>query len=118
MLLNDDPSRLTHIIEATQEAMSYVEGVDRAAFDANRMLQHSVVRCIEIVGEASARLSPKLRNENHHIPWPDMIGMRNRIVHAYFDIDIEIVWKTITEDLPALLPAIVAISENLKNRKE
>ena len=115
MLLSDDPTRVRHIIEAAREAMGYVNGIERSAFDASRPLQHSVVRCIEIAGEAASRLSRQLRESNPQVPWVDIISMRNRIVHAYFDIDIGIVWKTATEDLPDFLPEMEAIARSLRH---
>ena len=117
MLLDDDFTRLRHIIEAAQEAMGYVRGIKSAEFEGSRPLQHSVVRCIEIIGEAASRVSEELRESNPQIPWMDIIGMRNRVVHAYFDIDIGIVWKTATEDLPALLPEVEAITRDLGRSK-
>jgi len=113
MLLDDDRVRICHILDALQEAIGYVQGISRSEFNNNRPLQHAVVRCIEIVGEASNHLSRQLREANPCIPWVDIIGMRNRIVHAYYDIDVEIVWKTATEDLPALLPEVQAIAQAL-----
>jgi uncharacterized protein with HEPN domain len=117
MLLNDDPTRLMHIIDSAQEAVGFVEGFTRNDLDGNRMLQLSLVRCLEVVGEAAARLSKPLREANPHIPWAAMIGMRNRIVHAYFDIDIDLVWKTATEDLPEIVSKIVTILEKLREEK-
>jgi uncharacterized protein with HEPN domain len=114
MLLNDDLTRLQHVIEAAIEAISYVKDIERDDFEKSRPLQHSVVRCIEIIGEASSPLSAKLRESNPQVPWTDIISMRNRIVHAYFDIDTDIVWKTATEDLPYLLPEIEALAEKIK----
>ncbi len=114
MRLDDDPTRLRHIIEATREALGYVDDMDRDQFRSSRPMQHSVVRCIEIVGEAASRLSPALREANPQIPWPDIVGMRNRIVHAYFDIDIEVVWRTAREDFPELLVEIEAIAQRLQ----
>ena len=114
MLLNDDLTRLRHIIEAADEAMGYVRGLSRTEFENDRPLQHSVVRCIEIVGEASSRLSNELRESNPQVPWVDIIGMRNRIVHAYYDIDIGIVWKTAVEDLSDLLPELRVIAQSLE----
>jgi len=98
--------------------MGYVSGIERSEFDASRPLQHSVVRCIEIVGEAASRLSKQLRQSNPQIPWVDIISMRNRIAHAYFDIDIDIVWKTATEDFPDLLSEVEAIARSLQNSKQ
>lgn len=117
MLLDNDFTRLRHLIEAAQEAIGYVEGIPFTTFEESRPLQHSVVRCIEIIGEASIRISKELRESNPQIPWVDIVGMRNRIVHAYYDIDIGIVWKTATEDLPALLPEVEAITQNLIHPK-
>lgn len=85
MLLDSDQNRLRHMIEAAQEAVGYVVGLPRAEFDAQRPLQHSVVRCIEVIGEAASRLSSEVRTANPEIPWQDMMGMRNRLIHAYFD---------------------------------
>ena len=113
MLLNDDQVRLQHIIDSTREALAYVEDTDHSAFEKNRLLQHGLVPCIEVIGEASARLSKSLHDANPQIPWAAMIGMRNRIVHAYFDIDIDLVWKTATEDLPVLLAQVETIVQNL-----
>ncbi len=106
-----------HIIDAAEEAVGYVTEVAYEDFLHNRVLQHAVIRCIEIVGEASARLSVALKNENATKPWIDIIGMRNRIVHAYFDIDIDIVWSTASEDLPALLSDFREIAEGLEIKK-
>lgn len=117
MLLDDDLTRLRHIIDAAQEAIGYVQDISWEEFSISRPLQHSVVRCVEIVGEASSRVSKGLRESNPQIPWTDIIGMRNRIVHAYYDIDIGIVWKTATEDLPALLPEMEAAVEKLSRPK-
>lgn len=118
MLLNDDATRLRHIIEAVGEALGYVEHLDRDEFKASRPMQHSVVRCIEIVGEAASRLSLELRHANSQVPWSDIIGMRNRIVHAYFDIDAEIIWRTAREDFPGFLAEIQFIAKSLESVEE
>ncbi|MFP4192601.1 MAG: DUF86 domain-containing protein [Candidatus Hydrogenedentota bacterium] len=109
MLLDSDETRLRHMVEAAREAVSYVEGITRHQFDSERPLQHSVIRCIEIIGEAASRLTPELREATPGIPWTDIIGMRNRIVHAYFDIDLDIIWQTVRHELPAMLPRLEAL---------
>jgi uncharacterized protein with HEPN domain len=63
-----------------------------------------VIRCIEIIGEAASRLSKEFRKAHPDVPWQYMIGMRNRIIHGYFDIDPDLVWKTASQELPALVP--------------
>ena len=113
MRLDDDETRLGHIAEAAREAVGYVADIDRATFDASRPLQHAVVRCIEIVGEAAARLSPALRDANPQIPWSRIVATRNRIVHAYFDVDMDLIWATARIELPELLHEIAAVREQL-----
>ncbi len=70
------------------------------------MLTLSLVRCIEVVGEAASQISPAFREAHPNIPWPQIIGMRNRLIHAYFDVDLDRVWDTITDDLPPLIAAL------------
>ena len=112
MPLDSDRNRLRHMIEAAQEAVGYVEGLSREAFDSQRPLQHSVVRCIEVIGEAASRISPELRKAHPTIPWQDMTGMRNRLIHAYFDLDLDLIWQTANEELPNLIPQIEAILDS------
>ncbi len=109
MLLESDYNRLRHILAAAREAAGYVNGLPRQQFDEQRPLQHSVVRCIEIMGEAASRLSPELRDKNPSIPWQDMVGMRNRLIHAYYDLDLDLIWQTATQEIPELIPEIEAL---------
>ena len=102
----EDRIRLKHMVEAAQAAQAFMVGRKRADLDADQMLLFAVVRAIEIVGEAATRVTAETRSAAPGIPWPAMIGMRNRVVHAYFNIDREIVWKTVTVELPQLLPAL------------
>jgi uncharacterized protein with HEPN domain len=73
------------------------------------MLLHSLVRNIEIIGEAASQISRELRDRSPGLPWTDVIGMRNRLVHAYFDIDPDIVWDTATQDLPPLVAELTKL---------
>ena len=66
------------------------------------MLVLSLIRELEIIGEAASKVSPEVRSENRAIPWEDIVGMRNRLIHAYFDINLDVVWKTATNDLRSL----------------
>ena len=81
----------------------YVSGTSRQAFLRNTQLQDSVVRRIEIIGEAAGRVSQKFRDENPDVPWSEMRGMRNRVIHRYDDIDMDIVWETVEQDIPRLI---------------
>lgn len=109
MLLDVDQNRLRHMIDAAQEAVGYVDGLPREAFDTQRLLQHSVIRCIEIIGEAASRISPEVRSAYSNIPWQDIIGMRNRLIHAYFDLDMGLVWQTANQELPMIIPLLEKI---------
>ena len=98
----DDTIRLKHMLDAGSEAMEFAEGKTRTDLDKNRMLVLSLVKAVEIIGEAAYRTKENTRREFPEIPWEDIIGMRHRLVHAYFDINLDILWKTVHEDLPML----------------
>ena len=74
------------------------------------MLVFAIVRALEIIGEAASKISEETRSAHGAIPWKAIIGMRNRLVHAYFDIDVRIVWVAVTEELPALLSQLKALA--------
>jgi uncharacterized protein with HEPN domain len=99
----DDRIRLQHMLDSAREALSFADGRSRADLDGNRMLALSLVKCIEIVGEAATRVGQETRQQVPQIPWQDIVGMRNRLIHAYFDIDLDRVWDTVVADLPALV---------------
>jgi uncharacterized protein with HEPN domain len=101
-----DLVRLRHMLDAAKEAESYIAGKKRLDLDRDRMLVHSLVRCIEIVGEAASKVSPQSRSEISAIPWADIVSMRNRLIHAYFDINLDSVWDTVVDDLPPLVAAL------------
>ena len=102
------------MIEAAETACGFVSGRPRSDLDADRMLVFALVRAIEIVGEAGSKVNASTRETASDIPWPLIawpliVSMRNRLVHAYFDVDHEVVWKTATEELPLLLPRLRAL---------
>lgn len=99
----DDAVRLRHMLDAAREALRFVEGRSRADLDKDRQLVLSLVKEIEIIGEAAYQLSAETRANLPDIPWEDIIGMRHRLVHAYFDINLDILWQTVVEDLPVLV---------------
>ncbi|EXI79562.1 MAG: hypothetical protein AW10_02295 [Candidatus Accumulibacter appositus] len=105
----DDRWRLQHMIEAAESAQNFIAGRQRADLNGDRMLVFAIVRAIEIVGEAASKISEETRSAHGAIPWKAIIGMRNRLVHAYFDIDASVVWATVTEELPALLGQLQAL---------
>jgi len=93
---NPDIIRVRHMLDAAQEASSFVSDQSRADLDANRMLTLSLVKSIEIVGEAASKVSAAFREAHPEIPWTVIVTMRNRLIHAYFDVDLDRVWDTIT----------------------
>ncbi|MCJ7778348.1 MAG: DUF86 domain-containing protein [Sedimentisphaerales bacterium] len=99
----EDKVRLQHMLDAALEIQQYVQYSTREDLNRDRKLVHSLVRLLEIVGEAAAQVSEELRDNIPEIPWPVMIGMRNRLIHAYFSINLNIVWSTSTEDIPLLV---------------
>jgi uncharacterized protein with HEPN domain len=108
-MLKSDLVRLRHILDAAREAIVFCHGRTREELDSNRMLSLSLVRLLEIIGEAARGVSEGCRRDHPHIAWKSMAGMRDRLVHGYFDVNLEIVWETVTKDLPPLLARLEAI---------
>lgn len=112
MKLNEpDRIRLRHMIEAAETALQFSTGRRQAEFYTDKMLLFAVARAIEIVGEAASKVSPAGRALMPALPWKSMIGMRNRLAHAYFDIDANVVWKTVSAELPLLLAGLQAVEQ-------
>ncbi len=101
-----DEAFLLDMLLAARDAVRFVSGMSRPQFEESRLHQHAVLKAIEIVGEAAGRISKETREKYPHIPWADMIAMRNRLVHGYFEIDLAKVWDTVHRDLPRLIEAI------------
>jgi uncharacterized protein with HEPN domain len=92
--------------EAAATALEMTAGYVRADLSTNTMLAMALTRCLEILGEAASKMSVDTSTGFPAIPFSKIVSMRNRLIHAYFDVDLDIVWTTVTEDLPALLPAL------------
>lgn len=108
-----EPSRaldfVDHMIEAIGLARAYTEGMDKADFLADRKTQQAVIMNLLIVGEAATKLAtrdPDFVKLHSHIPWQSMRGMRNRLAHGYFDINLDVVWETLQRNLPSLAHAL------------
>lgn len=97
-----DLVRLRHMQDAAQEALGFAVGCSRSDLDTNRQLVLALVKCIEIIGEAASQTGPDTRRSIPDLPWPAIVAMRHRLVHAYFDIDLDRLWDTVTDDLPGL----------------
>lgn len=105
-MANPDEVRLRHVLEAAALALEMATGHTQAELSRNRMLAMALVRCLEILGEAASKMSPETRMRFPSIPFAQMVSMRNRLIHAYFDGDPSVVWTTVTRDLPSLIPAL------------
>lgn len=99
----NDKMRLQHMLDAAQEAVSFLDTLKHDTLEHNRLVSQAIVRSIEIVGEAASQLSKEYKENNPELPWAQIIGMRNRIIHAYFDIDYALVESTVKQDLPVLI---------------
>ena len=91
------------MVEAAEAAMRFLDGRARTDIETDLQLRFALTRAVEILGEAASKLSASARSEMPDVPWPAIIGMRNRLVHAYFDIDLDVLWQTVTADLPDIL---------------
>lgn len=105
---------LYDIIECCERAADYINGVSEEDYHLNPMLQDALVRNIEVVGEAVKNLSQEIKEAYPQIAWSQIARMRDKIAHHYFRINLDVVWKTATDDLPALRSQIAAIYENIE----
>jgi len=105
----DDMIRIRHMLDAARDAMIFAEKKTRNDLDNNRMLALSIVKCIEIIGEAATKITKETREKYPEMPWAHIIAMRNRLIHVYFDIDLDRVWDTVTDDLPTLIAKLEKI---------
>jgi uncharacterized protein with HEPN domain len=108
-MLKDDLIRMHHMLDAAREAMSFASQKTRSDFDGDRMLVLSIIKAIEIIGEAAVKVTQETKEKYPEIPWPQIVAMRNRLIHVYFDVDLDRVWDTITDDLPPLITVLEKI---------
>jgi uncharacterized protein with HEPN domain len=107
----EDIIRVRHMLDAAQEALSFIKGKNRGDLDKDRMLVLSLIKSVEIIGEAASSVTSALRDRHPQIPWRDIVAMRNRLIHVYFDIDLDRVWDTLTDDLPPLIRDLEQVVE-------
>ena len=106
---HDESVYVQHIFDVLIRIEEYLQGIDEQSFLKNNLVQDGVIRQIEIIDEATKRLSFELRSKYFNIPWEDIAGMRDKLIHDYFGVDIETVWLTAKEDIPILKSEIERI---------
>ena len=98
----EDVVRLHHMLDACRKAIDFTKNCSRFDLDKDEKLVLAVVRLLEVLGEAAKNVSEECRQQYPAIPWRQIAGTRDRLIHGYFDVDLDIVWKILTNDLPGL----------------
>lgn len=107
----DQRVRLRHMIQAASKAMVLLDGRGRDQFESDETLVLALTRLLEILGEAAKAVPEELKSKAPDIPWKAMAGTRDRLIHGYFDVDLDVVWTILTVDLPELLPRLQRLEE-------
>jgi uncharacterized protein with HEPN domain len=108
----DDVVRLRHMLDAARTAARFARERTRADLDQDELARHGLVRLVEIVGEAASRITPETRAAVPTLPWSAIVGMRNRLIHGYYDVDLDVVWATLTDDLPPLIEQLETVLQS------
>ena len=109
MTQHEDKVRLRHMLDYSRKAVAMIEGRAREDLDTDEMLCLALTRVVEVIGEAATRVSQAGQQQHGQIPWPEIIGLRNRLVHGYDSVDVNILWDIVQQDLPPLIEQLQAI---------
>jgi uncharacterized protein with HEPN domain len=113
MTRHDETTRLRHMLDYAQEAADMARNRQRQDLDSDRQFRFALTHLVEIVGEAAAHVSRQFMQAHTDIPWAGIIGLRNRLIHGYTDVDLDVLWKILHDDLPPLIEQIKkALDEN------
>jgi uncharacterized protein with HEPN domain len=115
MSFSDDRVRLHHMLDAANKAIKLTRGKTRLEFEADEVLTLAIVRLVEIIGEAAKYVSSETKDRYSNIPWRQMAGTRDRLIHAYFDVNLNIVWQIVSQELQPLVKQVEYI---LSDRNE
>jgi uncharacterized protein with HEPN domain len=107
-----DRIRLRHILDAARKAREFVAGCQRADLTEDSQLSFALRALIQIIGEAAKKVTAETRSASPEVPWTQIAGMRDRVIHAYFDVNLDIVWTTVAEDFPPLITALESLLES------
>jgi uncharacterized protein with HEPN domain len=108
--MKDDIAYIDHILLCISKIQEYTKDLQKTDFDKNEMLQDAVIRNVEIIGEATKKISADLKSQNGEIPWKEMSGMKDKLIHDYLGVDIDVVWRTVQEDIPLIKSLIQNIN--------
>jgi uncharacterized protein with HEPN domain len=109
---------LWDILQNMQDAEEFIQGLSYDQFASDKKTFNAVVRCIEVIGEATKHVPDGIRSKYPAVPWKEMAGMRDKVIHFYFGVDREAVWLAVKERIPALKPVIRQILQDLETRQE
>lgn len=104
-----DRVRLHHMLDAATKTLAFTQGRTRQDLDTDELLMLAILRLIEILGEAAKNVSQSIKEQSPEIPWRQITGTRDRLSHAYFEVDLDVIWDIITSDLPSLIPRLEAL---------
>lgn len=108
-MIRDDMVYHAHIVDALNQIVEYTTGLDYEAFRSTRMVHDAVIRQFEIIGEATKNLSDEFRGRFSSIPWKDLAGFRDKLIHQYFGVDLTLVWRSVIDDVPFLIAELQKI---------
>jgi uncharacterized protein with HEPN domain len=108
----NDPVRLRHMLDAARDLQEVTTGKSRADLDTDKLVMHTTVRLIEILGEAARHISDVTRAQHPEVEWQTIADMRNRIIHEYFNVDLDVVWDVVTKNIPPLVNDLERILES------
>lgn len=106
MLREQDHVRLQHMLDAAEKAFAYSKGKSRRDLENDELLILALVRLLEIVGEAAKNVGEDIKSEYPMVPWKQIAGTRDRLIHGYFNVDLDVVWAILSQDLPPLISSI------------
>ncbi|MBI3159580.1 MAG: DUF86 domain-containing protein [Chloroflexi bacterium] len=107
----DDRVYVKHMLDSAQKARAIAGNLSRANFDADETVRLALTHLLQVIGEAARRVSPAYQKAHPQIPWSAVIGMRHKVVHDYLNVDEDVVWQTLQEDLPALIEVLAQYSD-------
>ena len=105
---------IADINDAIEKIELFIAGMNYDEFVRDGKTSYAVIRALEIIGEATKKLPNDFKTKHNQLPWAEMTGMRNKLIHEYFGVDVRVLWKTITEDIPSIAPTIKEIVKQFK----